>query len=71
MRHKLLLVGVVFVTMTLFGTQADGQSAKCESVKDTDERMLCKAITSRNKSWCGFIKDQSRRAWCYAILEGK
>ena len=45
-----------------------GSSNRCPSIRDHDDRMICFATTSRNVSWCGFIRDGSKRAWCHVLL---
>lgn len=68
--RQILLTGITFMTLLLSsGTHA--QSTKCSSILDHDDRMICNAVSSRHKTWCGFVKDSQKRAWCYVLLQGK
>lgn len=65
-----ILTATVFMTSTLsVGTHA--QTFRCASIRDHDQRMTCNAVTSGHKSWCGFVKDTDKRAWCYVLVEKK
>lgn len=70
MRNKLLLVGVITMALTL-SVDAHGQTAKCASIKNHDDRMTCNAVVSGNKSWCTFVKDSQKRVWCFVLLGKK
>lgn len=70
MRYKLLTFGAAFMALTLSGV-SQAQSTRCASITDHDERMVCNAVTSGRKTWCGFVKSPQKRAWCYVLLEKK
>lgn len=45
-----------------------GGSGRCPSIRDHDDRMVCFAVTTRNASWCNFVRDGSKRTWCRLAL---
>lgn len=69
MRNTLVVAFSFYIF--LLSTPSGAQSTKCATMKIPDDRMVCNAVTSGNKSWCGFIKDSQKRAWCYVLLEKK
>jgi hypothetical protein len=56
-------LGLLFVLLSA----PPASASDCGSIRDSDERSLCRALERKNPSECGSIRDSDARAYCRAV----
>lgn len=57
----LALLAVMYLAGLAYGSPLD-----CESIRNPDERHMCRAVSKNDKAECEFIKNADTRALCRA-----
>jgi len=68
-RHTVVLILATLVATPLFyATEAVGSPADCESIKDSDARSYCRAVTTGKAFHCESIRNNDLRNRCRALV---
>lgn len=59
---------IVILTVLLTSTWAEAGPARCAFIKNTDDRYVCYALTTKSSTWCAMVKDRDKRNMCYVLL---
>jgi hypothetical protein len=66
MRAIIALVGFLALTNSAFAGEAD-----CVQLRDTDQRNLCMAQSTRNETYCAAINNEDQRRYCRALVSNR
>ena len=70
-RATALAIAAVFASATISPTTALASSSNCSSIRDPDQRHLCRAMAERKDSGCSSIRDRDSRHYCRAVVSGR
>ena len=68
MLHRLLVIRACVAVVSLGSGSA--WASDCESIRDSDARNHCRAVSKGEKSACESIRDSDKRNFCRAVAGG-
>jgi hypothetical protein len=66
MRAIIALASFLALTSSAFAGEAD-----CIQLRNSDERNLCMARTTRNVTYCAAMNNEDQRRYCRAVVSGR